>query len=429
MIASDMDVVIVGAGVAGLAAASALVARGVSVRVLEAGGRIGGRAWTQRPALLGGIAFDHGAQWLHDAANNPLVEVARRHAEKVEPDRRFEDRLTIAGGADATRAYQLAETRWHEAVARHVCEADQPLTDAAAEVAGDPWTATIEAWEGAIIAAADADVLSLHDWSANALSGENFVSRGGLGAMLARVFSLPETILRLNTRVTKLALDPHGVAVSADGGEIRAGAVIVTVSTGVLRAGHIGFSPGLEPGVLAALDGLPMGLLSKVALPACGDRRLGLDADSELFDRLPARGAPFMPIMMWPDDHPVAVGFVGGRAAWALAEWPREAGAFMRGELVRLLGGEARAAFPESEVLATSWGTDPLFLGAYAYAQPGHAGARAQLGRPLWDGRLLFAGEACALGGKAGTVAGAYESGLAAAALVLDGFPSRPEPV
>ncbi len=424
----DIDVVIVGAGVAGLAAASALLARGLSVRVLEAGGRIGGRAWTATPALLGGISFDHGAQWLHDAHHNPLVEVALRHGERVQPDRRFEDRLTIIGDGDATRAFQRAERRWHDAVTPHLSGPDQKLTDAAAAVADDPWTATVEAWEGAIIAAADADVLSLHDWAANELSGENYVSPGGLGAMLARVLALSGDVVRLNHCVTRVALGRHGVTVTAAGGTIRAGAVIVTVSTGVLRAGHIAFSPELDSSVAEALDGLPMGLLSKVALPAVGKSRLGFEADSELFDRVPRRGAPFMPIMMWPDDHPLAVGFIGGRAAWALAESPREAGAFLRRELVRLLGANARETFSSQEAVTTAWGSDPLFLGAYAYAMPGHSGARAQLGRAIWDGRLLFAGEACALGGKAGTVAGAYESGLAAAARVT-GFPSGHEPV
>src|SRR5579859_2926504 len=63
----DVDVVVVGAGVAGLAAASQLRARGRSCALLEAADRIGGRAWTTHPAALGGKPFDHGASWLHTA--------------------------------------------------------------------------------------------------------------------------------------------------------------------------------------------------------------------------------------------------------------------------------------------------------------------------------------------------------------------------
>ena len=62
----------------------------------------------------------------------------------------------------------------------------------------------------------------------------------------------------------------------------------------------------------------------------------------------------------------------------------------------------------------TGWGEDPLVRGAYAYAPPGSAQARAGLAEPLADGHLLFAGEACHEG-LAGTVGGAYLSGAAAA--------------
>ncbi len=425
----DTDVAVVGAGVAGLAAARALRARGLSVRVLEAGRRIGGRAWTQNAALLGGIAFDHGAQWLHAAETNPLVPLAQHAGEQVQPDRSFDDRLTILGGPDANTAFMEAENVWRDTVKQHLAGPDIALADAAAALADAPWTATIEAWEGAIIAAADADSLSLRDWAANELEGENFIAPGGLGAMLARLLAPATGGVTLGTPVSEILAEGRGVRVRSAGGDLRARAVIVTVSTGVLRSGRIGFSPGLPGNILVALDGLPMGLLSKVALPASDADRLGLPPDAELFDRLPARGAPFMPMMMWPDGQRHAVGFIGGRAALDLAGSSSEAASFMRAELVRLLGTRAGRAFECGEALTTGWGTDPLFLGAYAYARPGHAGARAELGRPAWDGRLIFAGEACATDGKAGTVAGAYESGVAAAALVSHGFPRAHEPV
>lgn len=423
--ASDIDVVVVGAGVAGLSAAGALRGRGLSVQVLEAGARMGGRARTECPAVLGGVAFDHGAQWLHSVDSNPLVPLAERAQEVVRADRRFEDRLQIVGGPDAAVAYRTAEAAWHEAVTHKLVGPDLSLADAAESVAHDPWTPTIEAWEGAIIAAADADLLSLRDWAANALQGDNCVAPGGLGAMLVRLLGGPAGVVSLNEAVSKVALGRDGVTIRSTRGDMRAGAAIVTVSTGVLRAGHISFAPGLPADTVDALDGLPMGLLTKVAIPACGDDRLGFAADAELFSRLGTRGAPFMPMMMWPDGHGCSVGFIGGRAAWALADTPREAAAFMRDELVRLLGSASRRVFSAGASLVTGWGADPLFLGAYAYARPGYADARAALGQPVWDGRLVFAGEACALEGRAGTVAGAYESGLAAAALVAEGFLRR----
>src|SRR6185312_16282553 len=75
-VAPDVDVVVIGAGLAGLGAATALRAVGRSALVLEASERIGGRAWTAYPAELGGVWFDMGAVWLHAAEHNPLVPIA-----------------------------------------------------------------------------------------------------------------------------------------------------------------------------------------------------------------------------------------------------------------------------------------------------------------------------------------------------------------
>ena len=74
----DAEIVIVGAGVAGLSAASRLRSLGARVALIEASNRIGGRAWTTRPATLGRQPFDHGAVWLHAADRNPLVALAER---------------------------------------------------------------------------------------------------------------------------------------------------------------------------------------------------------------------------------------------------------------------------------------------------------------------------------------------------------------
>ena len=76
--APDLDVVVIGAGVAGLAASRTLREAGRSHVVLEAAGRVGGRAWTGRPEALGGEVFDYGAIWLHAAERNPLVADCRR---------------------------------------------------------------------------------------------------------------------------------------------------------------------------------------------------------------------------------------------------------------------------------------------------------------------------------------------------------------
>ena len=422
---ADFDVVVVGAGAAGLAAAALLREAGLTVALIERGTRIGGRAFTDRPAALGGQTFDHGPQWLHAADRNPLIPLARAHGIAVHPDTPWDDRslaMDPPGRPASGDAHAAAEARWRQAVKRRLDGPDTSLAEAARAVADDPWMPTIEAWEGAIIAAGDADALSLHDWHANALEGGNYVAPGGLGSLVAACLDPGEGGVDLGVRVTGVSAEPGGVRVTTERGTLRAGAALVTVSTGVLRAEAIAFSPALPNDVLAALDGLPMGLLSKIALRAAGAERLGLRPATGMFRRLETRGAAFLSTIFWADDSDLAVGFVGGRAAWQLAGCPDAAAAFMLDELAATLGHDVRRVFAPA-FLATRWGEDPAFLGAYAYATPGNAGARAVLGRPLWDGRLMFAGEACATDGLAGTVAGAYLGGRHAAQAILDGFP------
>jgi len=120
---------------------------------------------------------------------------------------------------------------------------------------------------------------------------------------------------------------------------------------------------------------------------------------------------------IWPEGRRYAIGFIGGQTAWDLAGQDAEAVAFARDELARLFGGRARRVFCGASVV-TGWGTDPATRGAYCYALPGQADARAVLGGFGTTGRLLFAGEAVHPY-LAGTVAGAYESGVRAADMLL----------
>jgi monoamine oxidase len=425
---ADADVAVIGAGVAGLAAAAALRRAGYKVVVFESGSRIGGRAWTDHPVSFGGkTPFDHGASWLHDAGRNPLVPFARAHGAQVGPDIGWDERVHLFGDrgrSESLKHYQAAEERWRRVVTSALNGPDISLAQAGEPVASDPWTATIEAWEGAIIAAADADVLSLRDWHANALDGENFIAPGGLGAMLARCLGRDAGEVIFSARVTSVSAVAGGVRVGfADGQTFAAGAAIVTVSTGVLRAEGIGFTPGLPAEIGAALDGLPMGLLTKIAVPASGDDRLGLPPGSDVFRRVAPRGAPCLSTIFWPQGTNIAIGFVGGRAAWALCGRPGDAADFFMAEIGATLGPDACAGVDPAGALMTGWGDDPAFLGAYAYAVPGAAAARRVLQTPLWDGRLLFAGEALDTGGLAGTVGGAYLSGCDAAQKILHGFP------
>ncbi len=387
-------VVVIGAGVAGLAAARSLRQEGVPVTVLEAGSRVGGRAWTTRSALLDG-PFDEGAEWLHAAERNPLAHLARQRGEPVEEAFGGRARRVFVDGRAALPDEEAAfDQTWEGLDARAEPllvpgRPDVPLGQALDP--DDPWSATVGAWEGAIIAAADADRLSLRDWHLNRLEGQNLRVPGGLGALVLRLLG-GDVELETPALAVRWA-EPWGVTVETTRGTLRAGHCIVTVSTGVLAAGAIRFDPALPATVQEAVHGLPMGLLSKVALRAAGADRLGLPNDCLVINRIePGQPAASLNCWSWGGDR--AVAFVGGQAAWDLAAAePGAGGAFARDLVRRAFGTRADRAFRPGAV-ETGWGTDPLFLGAYAYAPPGCSGMRAVLAEPLGDGRLLFAGEA-----------------------------------
>ncbi len=418
---NDSRIAIVGAGAAGLAAAAWLRAHGHEVVLLEAGDRIGGRARTSRRPELGGAAIDEGATWLHQTDRNPLLELARAAGDGLHEAHRGGRRLMVGGRvADAgeAAAYDDADAAWQERAAQLAEGPDQALSAVADGCGPNPWTGNVEAWEGSVIAAADADQLSLHDWHRNELAEGDIRPDGGMGALLERRLGPLAGPVRLG--VTVQAIDwrrPEAVEVVTSAGRLRARGCIVTVSTGVLRDGRIGFLPGLPDDLLGALDGLPMGLLSKMALAGRDDAapsRLPIPPGMLIERRLQGRGDPLMLLHAWPDGAPYVTAFVGGRHAWSYGGHEAEALGEMRMRLRESLGAEAAAALAEAG-WSSCWGSDPLFLGAYAYARPGHADARGRLGRPFAEGRIVLAGEACRTDGLAGTVGGAMRDGERAA--------------
>jgi monoamine oxidase len=418
----EYDVVVIGAGVAGLAAASELRRAGCRHVVLEASGRVGGRAWTSRPSALGEAVFDQGAVWLHAAERNPLARIAEEAGEELLDANALRCSRTFVGDRLASD-FELADydEAWERFEAKAARLADPGLPDVSlAEVArrlpDDPWALTVETWEGPIIAAADADELSLEDWRRNALSGGNLMVPGGIGDLVQRRLGA-EVDVRLNVPARRVRWKGPGggVSVETDAGTVSGSACVVTVSTGVLAAGGIRFDPPLPPEVEASIHALPMGLATKVALSAVGPDRLGLPDFCSVDRQVVRSGEPTMIFSFWPFGRPYATGWIGGSAAWAMMrEGDGAAADFARSELRRLFGARAGEVFEGGGVVVTGWGADPFVRGAYAYARPGQAGARARLAEPLAEGQLVFAGEACH-DGLAGTVGGAYLSGAAAA--------------
>jgi monoamine oxidase len=420
----DTDVIVIGAGLAGLGAAARLRERGLRAVVLEASDRIGGRAWTTHPPELGGVWFDMGAIWLHDADNNPLVPIARDAGETLLQSDQIRHERTFVGPRLATDA-ELADYdgawRRFEAMTDRLLDrqGDVPLSEVTRNLPDDPWAATVEAWEGPVICVADGDRFSARDWRSNALSGRNLLPDGGIGAFVQRRLGQGLDI-RLATPVTRLDWNGAGGQVTAETplGTLTAGACIVTVSTGVLAAGAIRFEPALPKAVQDAVADLPMGLAVKIALRASGSDRLDLPMHCSVDRQVPASGGVLMPFQCWPFGRDYVQGWIGGSIAWDLARAGQDAAAdFALGQLRDVFGSRVDRAFGGGSRFMTRWEADPWVRGAYCYAEPGKSDARKRLAQPQGDGHLLFAGEACAVP-YAGTLAGAWLTGRDAASMV-----------
>lgn len=410
MLRNDPDVVVIGAGCAGIAAARALVAAGKSVVVLEGGDRVGGRAHT---ASLAGAPFDLGATWLHQANENPLTPFIGAH---IDHDT-VRGRHLYLGDRFASRAEMAEYDRAAEIFETTIVEALPEPDRAVSEVVpkGGRWDATIAHWLGSQINAAELSLISLRDYVAVDLEGPNLLPKEGLGALVARLAEgLP---IRVDHAVTRLRWDGTGVVAEGEWGSLRAGAAIVTVSTGVLAAGSIRFAPELPTEIMDAIHGLPLGLLTKYGFAVSGDR-LGM-APFHSAKRVIGPDVPSaMSWLFWPFERDQVFGFVGGARAWELAQQgPAATEAAIRADFAEIFGAHGAALL--GEAIVTDWGTNPLFRGSYTHARPGHHGSRALLSRPLGGGRLRFAGEACH-SRFAGTVAGAWLSGEAAAHKLLD---------
>ncbi len=406
---SEVDVVVVGAGSAGLAAAKALRKAGKSVIVFEAMKRIGGRAHTESDTF--GVPFDRGCAWLHAADRNPYFPDAEAAGWRLYHHDMGVDHLYF--GRTIATTDELAELARAEAA---LVEALDARTDPGGDQLSALFATTLAGNAAATFAgpmdfAQDADELSIADLASAADLDPNYFTFEGFGALVARWGG--DVAVELDTPVREIRWDGPGVSVTTDRGTVKAGRVIVTVSTGVLAFDGIRFVPDLPEEYDAAFDYLPMGLLTKIPLVVKGERFGQQAFDDLLIER---RGHGDIYFLCFPFDLDLMVGFVGGDFAWEIECAGEEAAIdFATERLVRTFGGDARKAIGKGAM--TQWGSERWTRGAYASARPGHAGARQVLAQPVAE-RIYFAGEALA-GPLKQTCGGARVSGESVAAAII----------
>jgi monoamine oxidase len=390
----DVDVAILGAGAAGLAAAAECAQAGRSHLVVEARERVGGRVFTD--ASLG-VPFDAGALYLHWGERNPWRAIAARLGVSLVGEPRSAFRVETRGvGAPTERAVRQRQFRRLGALLDGPQVEDLSVRAVAAR-------AGLDAAAGGLTRMAlgeEPERVSARDY-ARLWSGDDLVAPEGYGALLTRFAQ--GMAIRTGCAALGVRWGGLGVIVETTQGFLRARACVVTLPVGVLKSGAVFFAPALPAATRAALEGLEMGCLAKIALAFDGDR-LGMDGPTDVILR---DGETLIDFDCWSFGRPLVVAYVGGDAARALSRMGEEgAVATTLDALASVVGAQARSHFRAGRL--HGWADDPFAHGSYSHALPGHAGARAALARPV-GGRVFFAGEAT--GGEGGDFGGAMTAG------------------
>ena len=404
---SEIDVAIIGAGAAGLGAAHALKDSGLSVIVLEARDRLGGRAWTVQAGP--DVVFDVGCGWLHSADKNPFVAIASQLNFEVDRslppwgERAFGDVFPQAERDRFVKALDAYYERIEAAAARG--------RDAAASLylePGNHWNPMIDAIS-TYVNGCELDQVSILDVDAYEDTEINWRVRRGYGALIAAYgASCP---LALNCKVTRIDHSGPRLSIETSQGALNAAKAIVTVSTNLIADEALRFSPAL-PEKLDAAAGLPLGIANKVTLAL--DEAEQFPKDGNL------RGATMRTKMgtyhLRPFGQPCIEGYFGGSFAKELEDaGPGAFAAQSIDEIAALLGNDFRRRL--KPLAESRWAHDPFARGSYSHALPGRAGDRAILAAPV-DQRLFFAGEATSPHFFS-TAHGALESGQRAAREVI----------
>lgn len=422
-------ILVIGAGMAGLAAARKLRDAGKEVVVLEARDRIGGRIFTS--ARWSDAKVDLGATWIHgDGADNPVANLARQidarlattsydngetfdtHGTKLGTDALnrieslqtlIEDTLTNAQNADADLSVQEAARKGLNYMNRSLPERNQ--IDFLVNT-------TIEHEYGG-----EATRMSTYWYDSDeGYNGNDSLFLDGYQVLID--YLAQGLDIRLGHVVSAISYSAGSdVTVTTNQGSFTAQRVIITLPLGVLQSGAVSISPALPSKKRIAIDKLGMGLLNKCYLRF---PYVFWNGDVDWIDYIPD-GAKYGQWAEWvslvrPTGQPILLGFNAAAFGREIESWSDTEIVNSAMSTLRTMYGNDIPA--PSDWMITRWNSDPYARGAYSYNALGSTPEmRTDLARSV-SGSLFFAGEATERL-YFQTVHGAYQSGLRAADEIL----------
>jgi monoamine oxidase len=418
-------VLVIGAGLAGLAAAKTLSQQGYPVQVLEARERIGGRTWTS-PAWAD-APVDMGASWIHGVEGNPLTDLAHSiNTELVNTS--YENAVVYDPAGDELAAEDEERLeQWLERLqaalrAGQNKERDQPIQTTVETALNWPSLSREDRqWLHFLLSttlehqyAGSTAELSTHWYDdAEAYEGEDALFVQGYRGIVDHLAAgLP---IDLGQVVAAIDWSGSGVVVSTSLTTYRADKLIVTLPLGVLKTGQVKFTPHLPPAKQQAIQALGMGVLNKGYLRF---PRVFWPETVDWIEHIPAnRGEWASWVSLVPSlGMPILLGFNAAEQGRAMeAQTDTDIVASAMETLTRLFG----QGIPDPVAFQiTRWHRDPFARGSYSFNAFGSTPQmREDLAESL-EGRVFFAGEATERR-HFGTAHGAYLSGIRVAQEIL----------
>lgn len=407
---AEADVIIIGAGAAGIAAARKVAEAGRSYTLIEASNRVGGRAVTDTSIF--GVPFDLGAHWIHTPSAHPLSAFGRAVGLDIyrAPDG---GRLYMKGKEASDSDYEDFIGTVHRAERAIVAAGDVGRDLPAARVLPDlgPWAASAQFVVGPFACGKDLDQVSTVDFSRSEEKDEDDFCRQGFGTLVAKL-ATPLSV-RFDTAARSVDLSERLAAVATNRGTIRGRVVILAVPPSLIAAGKVRILPGLAQRYRTAIERITLGAYDHIAfeLPR---NPMGLKPDELVYFNADAtRSYALLARIGGGNLYSLEI---AGSVAETLADGAPEATrAFLNEALTHEFGADLAAKV--GKVHATRWTKEPYALGAFSCALPGSGNMRRAFTEVV-SGRLLFAGEH-AHETFWGTVGGAWLSGERAARQAL----------
>ena len=400
-LSGDHDVIVIGAGAAGLAAAAELARAGRSVLTVEARNRIGGRCDTRR---LPGIAVpvELGAEFIHGRPEATLSLLKKAETPAVDTTRT--QRVLFGGRLRAVDVFAEARKAMRRAPSKDVSFraflARQRLSPLTRELA----TMMLQGFDAAD--PRDASALAIVDEWGTALTDSHMRPQGGYGPLLQSFANDLE--IQLETVVREVRWARGTVHVSGTFREepwwASVSRAVVTLPLGVLQSGAVRFIPDLKK----PLAKLASGPVIRVAMAF---REAFWDESHPGVAFFHSPKAPFP--TFWtplPMHASLLTAWAGGPKARALTGKSDD---FLLRKALASVRSVLKSKEEPQAFLVQDWQADPYARGGYSYVKVGGAGAREMLQRSV-EGTLYFAGEATDAE-EAGTVGGALASGIRAA--------------